>query len=327
MPKVGKKAQILASWTTLILLIAILLPLTPAQAFEVSNQNVEDKNDFVLEPGKVELFLNPGEEATKAVIVTSRIRETTTFKIEIEDFIGSRDANQPVILLGNDKSPYSIKDSIVPEISEFTLEFGQRIAIPVKITVPEATQPGGFYASVLVSSQARETPATAAQGRTRVVSRVGSLMFIRVNGDANESGAVEDFRIAGEKKSVYEKGPFTFQVLFNNTGNVHLVPYGTVTIKNTLGKSISTLPLDAYFSLPNSLRHREVQWSSGFLFGRYKAELDLNRGYGGTMDHKEITFWVLPWKIVVAVLFGFLLISSILVYILRNFEFKKKGAK
>ncbi|MBA3550991.1 hypothetical protein H0W32_02165, partial [Patescibacteria group bacterium] len=107
-----KMANILRNSTVVFVIALVVFGPSFSQAFEITNETVEEKNDFVLEPGKVELFLNPGERATRAVVVTSRIRKTTKFKVEIEDFIGSHDARTPVVLLGNDKSPYSIKDSI-----------------------------------------------------------------------------------------------------------------------------------------------------------------------------------------------------------------------
>src|SRR4051812_18224835 len=102
--------------TALILTVVFIAPAV-SHAFEITTQTVEDKNDFVLEPGKVELFLNPGDTATRTVVITSRITKPTKFKVQVEDFIGSRDQRNPVILLGNEKSPYSIKDNIKPEVS------------------------------------------------------------------------------------------------------------------------------------------------------------------------------------------------------------------
>jgi hypothetical protein len=317
------------SYKLLVVLILTLLISSPyiipkAQAFEITNEVVDEKNDFVLEPGKVELFLNPGESATRAIVVTSRIKKKVKFKVEVEDFIGSHDSRNPVILLGDEKSPYSIKDNITPDTREFTLDFGQRITIPVKVTIPDNAQPGGFYASVLISNVPDDETVNTSQGKARLVSRVGSLMFIRVKGEANEAGHIEDFRIAGESKAVYDKGPFTFQVLFNNTGNVHLVPYGTVNVKNIFGKSVGIVNVDAYFALPNSTRYREVTWTPGFLLGRYKAVLNLNRGYDDIVDTKTIVFWVLPWKILVPLFIGLLFIVLVGVFISKNFELKKK---
>lgn len=302
--------------------------LAPKSLSTIENLNVSAQNDFVLEPGKVEVFLNPGESVTRNVLVTNRTKRQVKFKIVTEDFIGSDDPNQAVILLGDDKSPYSFKDNLIPDTKEFTLDFGQRISIPVKITVPLDAQPGGFYSSVIVSNEpdkdemSQNVSETIA--RNKIISRLGVLFFVRVNGDANENGSVQDFRIGGPSQFLIQHGPTDFEILFHNSGTVHLVPYGTIAISDTFGQHVATLPINAYFSLPNSVRYRTITWDKEFLFGRYTAHLKLNRGYGNIVDERDISFWVIPWKIL-ALFFGviFVLITGIYLFT-RKFEFKRK---
>mgnify|MGYP002631991729 CR=1 FL=1 len=295
-------------------------------AYSMENLTVEARNDFVLEPGKVELFLAPGETVTRSVSITNRVAKKVKFKIETEDFIGSRDTQNPVLLLGDKRSPYSFKDSLIPEVREFTLDFGQRITIPVKVQIPQDAQPGGFYSSVIISNQPEGSSGVVASG-PRVISRLGALFFIRVKGDVKEAGQLEDVRIAGPNKLFYQKGPFTFQVLFNNSGTVHLVPYGKINITNFAGSLLATIPVDGYFALPDSLRYREVSWYSDFLFGRYKATVELNRGYKNSpdvVDVQSIAFWVLPWKFILTVFGIIFVLVAIFFYMRKNFEFKRK---
>ena len=47
------------------------------------------EGDIILGPTKTEFFLNPGEIATKEIMVTNRPGQTLRFQVEIEDFIGS----------------------------------------------------------------------------------------------------------------------------------------------------------------------------------------------------------------------------------------------
>jgi hypothetical protein len=148
--------------------------------------------------------------------------------------------------------------------------------------------------------------------------------LIRVNGDVKESGNIEDFRLKGAKQMFYQKGPFTFQILFNNDGNVHLVPYGLVTVKNMLGRTVAQLPVDAYFALPNSLRYRDITWDGKFMLGRYTATLELNRGYKDIVDTRTIAIWVLPWKFLALALLVIVVVVGLIVFISKNFEFRKK---
>jgi len=293
----------------------------------IEKLNVEQKNDFVLEPGKAELFLNPGDTVTRAVYVTDRVPGSTTFNISVEDIKGTRDPDQPVLILDGERGPFSGKDFIVPAINKVTLNFGDRITIPVTITIPKDAPPGDYDSSVLVANEPGSglvTDPSAASGATRIISRLGTLIFIRVNGKANESGNLDDFKIKGPGQLFYDHGPLTFQVLFNNNGNVHLVPYGMVTIKNMIGQTVDQLPVDAYFSLPDSLRYREVTWARQMLFGRYTATVHLERSYGGLSDDKTIAFWVLPWKILIGIFAGIFILLLIMVIFLRTFEINRK---
>src|SRR5690349_20994388 len=102
-----KKAWIL----TLITILSIsFLPLGALFAQTKSTVKVEPLNDFVIEPSKFEVFLNPGESVTKTLNITNRIPQTVEFTVTAEDFRGSDNPNQPVVLLGDERGPYSLKN-------------------------------------------------------------------------------------------------------------------------------------------------------------------------------------------------------------------------
>jgi hypothetical protein len=105
---------------------------------------------------------------------------------------------------------------------------------------------------------------------------------------------------------------------------VHLVPHGTIELKNIFGKTIETLPIDAYFSLPHSVRYREIKWDPGFLLGRYTAHLALDAGYDNKVDTAKIAIWIIPWKYIGIFAGIVFVIFSIFYYIKSNFEFKRK---
>ncbi|MFA6520402.1 MAG: hypothetical protein WCT44_02215 [Candidatus Paceibacterota bacterium] len=289
--------------------------------------DVTPQNDFVVEPGKTEVFLNPGESMVKNISVTNRVNKTVKFKLSTEDFVGTDDANQPVILLGDTHSPYSLKDFITPEITEFSLEFGEKITIPVSVSVPLNAEPRGFYGALIVSNDPDKLTnevISEAQGKTRIVSRIGSLFLLKINGEGIESGDIENFKVIGPSKLFYSERPDGFEIAYKNTGNVHLVPYGTITIKNIFGKAVAVLPVDAYFALPDSVRYREVMWEDGFNLGRYTAHLSLYKGYNEEYVDAKVSFWIIPWKILIPVFVGILLLVTLVYYILTRFELKRK---
>ncbi len=92
-----------------------------------------------------------------------------------------------------------------------------------------------------------------------------------------------------------------------------------------MGKTVGEIPVDAYFSLPDSIRYREVIWEAGTGLGRYTANLSLFPGYGNENQERSISFWVIPWKILVLTFIGLVIFISLIYYILTRFEFKKKN--
>jgi hypothetical protein len=147
---------------------------------------------------------------------------------------------------------------------------------------------------------------------------------LRINGEGNEAGALENFKLIGPSKPFYENRPSGFEISFKNTGNVHLVPYGKITINNFLGRNVGEIPVDAYFSLPDSIRYREILWQKGSGLGRYTANLSLYPGYGNKNEEATIAFWIIPWKILLATFIGLVIIISFIYYIVTRFELKKK---
>jgi len=311
----------------LLLLSTSLLFFDSAHAYQKESLDVEFKNDFVVEPGRTEVFMNPGETVIKTVSVTNRSNKAISFFLSTEDFKGTDNPDNPVMLLGDDIGPYSLKNFLTPEVDKFSLEPGEKIFFDVKISVPTDSEPGGFYGALIIANNPdgnfESDSGNTAQGQTKVVSRIGSLFLVRVNGEVYESGELEDFKII-ESKLFYTKRPDGFEILFRNKGSVHLVPYGQINIKNIFGKTIDSLSVDAYAALPESLRYRQVVWEDGVSMGRYKAELSLYKGYGDEYDKMTIAFWVIPWKILLIVLLTLFILSSLLYFLTTRFELKKK---
>jgi hypothetical protein len=127
------------------------------------------------------------------------------------------------------------------------------------------------------------------------------------------------------ERNFYEKGPITFEILSENTGNAHLSPYGTIDIKNILGAVVGQVEIDPWFVMPKSVRTREVKWNSNFLLGRYTASLTLNRGYNNIVDVKNFSFFVIPWKLILIGTIGLILILWLFIWLATHLEFKKKN--
>ncbi len=281
--------------------------------------------DFVVGPGKVDVVLNPGESRTIDIYVSNRMGEDRMFELQVEDFVGSESTNQTVVLLGDERGPYSLRDYLIFGPRRFELKNNERATIPVKISVPQDVEPGGHYGSILVTTATvgKDREIYGATGGATIVSRIGVLFFVRVPGEVNEKGEVVSFKISGDKK-IIGGAPVNFQILYKNEGSVHLNPYGEISIKNIFGQEVGFVEIEPWFAMPSSLRLREVVWKPSLLFGKYTAELNVNRGYGNIIDTKTLTFFVIPWTIVLSVFVFFVILITFIKVLMSKFEIRRK---
>lgn len=290
-------------------------------------------NDYVVGPGKQYLFLDPGQSVTREIDITNRFQKTKKFKLELEDFKG-QDGVSPIEFMGLLAGPYSLKDYIKPEVMEFSLKPGDRITVPVKISIPKDAVPGGLYGTVIVTTQDEqqpgEVPPNEVKGALPVKSRLAVLYFVRVNGPVKEEGSLKDFSV-GKKIFWNTDKAIEFSYSFANTGNVYLNPYGRLEVKNFFGAVVDSLEVNASYVLPSSTRINTIKWDKGFSMGRYKAKLTLNKGFLGKTDEQEaktLTFWVIPWKLIVILLVVLFIIIAIIrglkSWFKNNFERKRK---
>jgi len=314
----------------LVFALAILFPNSIVLAAKIEQlDKTPIAGDYVIGPGKNEIRLNPGEQIVKILTVTNRYGKEMEFKIEIEDFAGSNNVQEPLVLLGQEKGPYSLRDFLHPETVEFKLQHGDRISVPITIIIPKDSQPGGLYGSIIVSTKPVVKPnlidASTSNGNITIVSRLASLFFVRVNGQVKEEGKISNFSV---DKSFYTQPNIIFKTLFENSGNIYLNPYGLLKIENIIGSKVDEIKIDPYFVMPGSVRQKEFITKRSIMFGRYKATLQMNRGYENIVDERAVFFWVLPWKIVsmiILIVFFVVFISKTAFdWLKNNFEIKRK---
>ena len=320
---------------SLVLIAAVMCFLTVSAALaapKIDQINIGDANDYVVGPGKEYIYLDPGQSVTRQIHITNRFQKERTFKLSLQDF-KSKNGGNDLEFMGLLAGPYSLKDYLHPEVMEFKLQSGDRIIVPVTITIPKDAVPGGLYAAIIVTTEdvkePGEVPPNKITGALPLKSELAVLYFVRVNGPVKEDGSLKGFK---SNKGIYwsEKDMIGFSYSFANNGSVYLNPYGDVEIKNLYGSVVDRLTIDASYVLPSSTRTNVIKWDKGFSMGRYTAKLTLKRGYLGSPDQtdvKTVAFWVIPWiYIVIFLVCLFILIAiirSVRGWFKKNFERRK----
>lgn len=238
------------------------------------------------------------------------------------------------------------------EEENYYLEFGDTISVSYTITVPDNATPGGHYVALIFS---RSSEGISNDSGVGLGQEIGDLLLMTVEGEYVDRGELVDFQVVdvGKDKEWYAKKSFEFlpvyfSIRYKNTGTVHTHIGGNIFIhKGDLTKPIATLKVNetSGYTLPNSIRNYVENWNSGWItkdnsgtlvfnkdnflkvyWGNYQATLMLKHTVDGervTSQH-NVTFSVIPWRLIVVVVLCVIIISA-LVFIFRRNSKKSKS--
>lgn len=324
-----------------LLVIVFLLNIVfvaPVKAYDIEPIQIDpSRQDFVVGPGRTELTINPGEDRVIEIMISNRTGLDREFEIKFEDFTGSYDLSSPIVFT-NEKGATTMKDFLSVAKKTFFLRDGYRARVPVRVSVPEGAEPGGRYASVLISTltpvEKNELSGGERQGGVPLITQTGTLVFVTIPGEIKKEGRITEFYTQNKKQFFSSPKDVVFNLIFENTGRIHLRPYGSIVVRNILGQEVRNIEVSTWFAMPDSIRLREVNLVSDpasdqpFMFGRYLAESKIFRDYDNLYDVNTLVFWIIPWKILLIIfliiLFVVLIIGLLIRYISSHFEIRPK---
>lgn len=311
--------------TTCILTLTCLAAASLAHAANETGQALE------IAPPVVNLTADPGE--VKNVNINLRDISSSTLVVTgaVNDFTASGEDGTPKVLLDEgESSPYSIKPWIDP-LQQLTLEPRQVKSLPVTIRVPKDAAPGGYYGVIRFTANA---PGVTGNGVSLSAS-LGALIFIRVNGDAKESVSFEEFYTTskdGARTGLFESQPVTFAARIKNDGNVHEQPTGQIAVKDLFGNTVTNvnMNLERRNILPGSIRKFEASMDKTnigdrFLFGYYTAKITLTYGSDNQTTTADLSFWVIPWRLVLTVLGAVIILVFVIRFLVKRYTDRVVG--
>lgn len=209
----------------------------------------------------------------------------------------------------------------------------QAAVVPFEVIVPESATPGGYYG--VAFWQEKSTPKNNV---TTLKGKVGTLIFLRINGELKESILIKKFGF--KKESIFAFGlPFNFSADLENNGNIHLWPKGEIVLKNIFGQTKRIEILNkSQAILPGDQRKFETIYpgkvGEGFLSlglaelkdfycGPIQAQIIFSYGVSEKTTESIFTFWVLPWRAIL-ILAIIILLLIFFFYINRKVNKLKK---
>ena len=305
---------VLASFFMVALISSVSAERVGAQA---SNANAAQ--GIEISPALVELNGAKGGSYVINLTVTNVTATDLLYTVSVNDFTAKDESGTPQILLDSTLPESASIKGWVSAPSEFLLKSRESRKVTVQVTIPTNAEPGGHYGVVRFSGQAPNVESTG----VGLSASAGTLLLIRVDGEIIEQATLSSFftSLNDKQSSFFETSPISFVTRIQNTGNIHIKPVGSIEIKNAFGSIVSTIPLNAERSnvLPDSIRRFNTQYNEGWMIGYYTANLTLGYGTTGQAMTATISFWVIPYRLILATLLivvtvGYILYRLVKVY-------------
>lgn len=299
----------------LFVALALICSILAVPIFANAQQSSSGQGLEISPPLK-EFSANPGQVVKTEVKLRNVTTQTLVTSSQLNDFVADGESGQPKLLLDNtEQSPYSIK-SWLGTIPSVTLKPKEQKSIPITISVPADASPGGHYGVVRFTGL---PPGVESTGVSLSAS-IGTLFLVKVSGNIVEQANISNMFTSqsGKQRWLFETGPVNITEKIQNTGNVHFKPRGTVQVKNMFGRETALFQLNENGGnvLPSSTRRFDQTLNKKFLFGRYTAAADVVYGSNNKIISRTISFWVIPYKLILIVLLAIVLI----IFLIRRYN-------
>jgi hypothetical protein len=280
------------------------------------------------------LVITPGTSTTTTLQVMNNNLQPTQIETKIELFSAYGTSGEAAITTPSVGNPAGNWVTISP--SSFTAQ--PAVWTPVKMTISlPASASLGYYYAVLFEPQ---LPFATPGANTNIIKGSNAVLVLVDTHSANEKRQLQvtNFSVS---QHLYEYLPATFSVTVRNSGNIFMPPQGSIYISqnSSFSSVLATLDVNkgAGNVLPNSSRTFQSTWSNGFpvftpklvdgqpvsskgkpveqlqwnftqlnrfRFGKYYAKLTLvyNNGTRDIPITGVVSFWVIPWKLLIGML-------------------------
>lgn len=328
--KFQNRVGILRALNCLLIMLLVLMAIPFQHGFAQSATSISTGtgNNLSISPRRREVVLRPGESRAVPVYVENLETKTVILKAIENDFIaGDDESGAPSIILNETEyaPTHSLKRFMEP-LGSITVQPGERKEVKVTINVPENASAGGYYGAL------RFAPANPDGSEiVNVSASVASLIILTVPGNLTESLQLTNFDILqnGEKASKLSNSKnVSVRLRFENKGNVHLAPFGTVSVlKGSSRDPLYTVqfndkqPVDLV--LPDSARKFDIPLEKFGKFGKYTVKVVISYGSSNETIEVQKSIWIIPTSYVFGGILGIVVIAGVVtgsIFALRAYK-------
>ena len=290
--------------------------------FSANLAHAQESLTLSISPSLFDMSVNPGQEWRSNLRVINVNDFDLTVYVDVVNFSpqGESGEGRFMPIAPGEGEGVTLAEWFTIEREAIVVPREQSLEIPFAVRVPFDASPGGHFAAILVGTK----PPTPEVGQAKVQTSqmVTSLFFARVAGEIIEQGTIREFTTTDRFLGSPE---VTFDLRFENKGNVHLQPQGEIKITNMWGEERGLIPINqaSQFGnvLPESIRKFTFSWKGEWSIadiGRYTAVATL--GYGSESRQfasMQTEFWVIPFKLLFGILLGLVLFGALISWFVR----------
>src|SRR3989344_6013488 len=288
--------------------------------------NLADFNSVVLmaiPPRTENLHAKPGETIQTTVRLRNVSQQAQHIVTESSDYVIGADGKTPVPITQQEAAPlrWSLASWMTVSPTQTTLAPNQIGQFDVVIQVPKNALPGGHYAVILHTiangqNGGKNGQPIQTQGTSAVSPKVGTLVYVTVEGDIHEEAFIRSFTAP----SWVEFGPVPMKYKVENVSDIHITPQASIVIKNLFGGVVDTIAVEQLNIFPYSTREFTTTLDKVWGFGPYRAFLTVPYGTSGKMVRASLMFWMIPYKLILAALVILAALLAIGIAVRRHIE-------
>jgi hypothetical protein len=221
-------------------------------------------------PSRFDLSLDPGSTHVAEFVLENDSQEAVHVQTSIHTMNPTQGSGALQVAQVEDEQ--AVSHWFQPAESDFSVPAHEAYLYRLPIQVPSTAGPGGRYISVLFAVETRQEDIPNANFIIR--SRIGALFFLTVNGDIQKQGRLREVSVPRLMVLPRQLVKATFQ----NTGNVHIQPFGELQLRKTNGDIVWRKDIDEYGSLttlPGAERTLDMHWDIPITAGVYQLVVAL----------------------------------------------------
>lgn len=279
---------------TPVLFALLFVPTAAAQSLTADAVGLMAIPPRIGEDGGV--LVKPGGTIQLEVRVRNTSGKAVTVQSLAEDFIIGDDGKTPVPVSEMTSSRWSMAQWIQIPKNLNQIPSGESVEIPFVVQVPTDALPGGRYAMVMHEIAGASASQLAGQtgGQTGISQRVGSLVYLKVEGSVTEDANIRNLTIP----SLVEYGPVPISFELENLSDVHIRPVATVTVRDWFGREVDSMAVETQNVFPFTQRKFETSWEHVWGIGKYSVTVESSYGSTGKVATAKGSFWMIPYTMI-----------------------------